>query len=82
MRHRWPSFKNFFAGRAKYPKFKKKGIHDSFTLSNDQFSLDGLHQLTSDLTSRFHAIGIEDLNVAGMVKNRHLSRAVSRYGLL
>lgn len=41
---------------------------------------DGLHQLTTDLSRRFHTIGIEDLNVKGMVKNRHLSRAVSDMG--
>ena len=35
------AFKNFFAGRAKYPKFRKKGVHDRFTLTNDQFSIDG-----------------------------------------
>lgn len=201
------AFKNFFAGRAKYPKFRKKGLHDRFSLSNDQFSIDSsrmripnlgwvriretlrltgkimsatvsrvadrwfvsitvdtqndlplpkaenqgavgvdlgvsvlatlstgesivgpkahkallcrlqrlsrslsrkvkgsenrkkakvklarlharisnirrdaLHQLTSDLTRRFHTIGIEDLNVKGMVKNRRLSRAVSDMG--
>ncbi|QQZ28975.1 IS200/IS605 family element transposase accessory protein TnpB [Thiothrix subterranea] len=201
------AFKNFFAGRAKYPQFKKKGkSRDSFTLTNDQFSLNGcriripnlglvrmretlrfsgkilsatvsrtadqwfasitvdtdqhhlppaenqgtvgvdlgvsalatlstgekvvgakphkallsrlkrlsrslsrkvkssanchkakqklaklharianirqdsLHQLTTDLTRRFHTIGIEDLNVSGMVKNRHLSRAISDMG--
>ncbi|WP_295436533.1 RNA-guided endonuclease TnpB family protein [uncultured Thiodictyon sp.] len=39
--------------------------------------LDALHQLTSDLARRFHTIGIEDLNVRGMVQNRHLARAVS-----
>ncbi len=39
-----------------------------------------LHQLTTDLTWRFHTIGIEDLNVQGMVKNRHLARAVSDMG--
>jgi putative transposase len=39
-----------------------------------------LHQLTTDLTRRFHTIGIEDLNVKGMVKNRRLSRAVSDMG--
>ncbi len=39
-----------------------------------------LHQLTSHLTSRFHTIGIEDLNVKGMVKNRKLSRAISDMG--
>jgi putative transposase len=201
------AFKNFFAGRAKYPKFRKKGLHDRFSLTNDQLSIagsriripnlgwvrmretlrftgkimsatvsrvadrwfvsitvdtqndlplpkaenqgvvgvdlgvsalatlstgepipgpkahkalldrlrrlsrsmsrkvkgsenrkkakaklsrlharignirkDGLHQLTTDLTRRFHTIGIEDLNVKGMVKNRHLSRAVSDMG--
>ncbi|EIJ36253.1 RNA-guided endonuclease InsQ/TnpB family protein [Thiothrix nivea] len=201
------SFKNFFAGRAKYPQFKKKGkSRDSFTLTNDQFNIDAcriripnlgqvrmreplrfsgrilsatvsrtadqwfasitvdtdqnhlpptedqgvvgvdlgvstlatlstgevvagakphkallsrlqrlssslsrkvkgsanrtkakaklaklharianirqdtLHPLTTDLTRRFHTISIEDLNVSGMVKNRHLSRAVSDMG--
>ncbi|MCX7257789.1 MAG: RNA-guided endonuclease TnpB family protein [Polaromonas sp.] len=201
------AFQNFFVGRAKYPKFRKKGVHDRFSLSNDQFSVEGsriripnlgwvrmrealrftgkimsatvsrvadqwfvsitvdtpekssstqaenqgavgvdlgvktlatlstgeripgpkahkallcrlqrlsrslsrkvkgsknrhkakmklarlharignirkdaLHQLTTGLTRRFHTIGIEDLNVRGMVKNRHLSRAVSDMG--
>ena len=201
------AFKNFFAGRAKYPKLRKKGIHDRFTLTNDQFSLDGcriripnlgwvrmreslrfkgkimsatvsrvadrwfvsltvdtpershlpqaenqgavgvdlgvsalatlstgesipgpkphkallerlrrlsrslsrkqkgsanrrkakarlaklhasiaairsdaLHKLTTDLTRRFHTIGIEDLNVRGMVKNRPLARCVADMG--
>ncbi len=36
------AFKNFFAGRSKYPQFKKKGkSRDSFTITNDQFSVDG-----------------------------------------
>ena len=199
------AFKNFFTGRAKYPKFRKKGVHDRFTLSNDQFSIDGcriripklgwvrmreslrfagkimsatisgvadrwfvsitvdtkdhshlpkaenqgvvgvdlgvsalatlstgeviagpkpykalldrlrrlsrslsrkqkgssnqvkaklaklhariaairsdaLHKLTSDLTRRFHTIGIEDLNVRGMLKNRHLARSIADMG--
>jgi putative transposase len=34
------AFKNFFAKRASYPQFRKKGIHDRFTLSNDQFTVD------------------------------------------
>ena len=38
---------------------------------------DAMHKLTSDLARRFHTIGIEDLNVSGMVQNRHLARAVS-----
>jgi putative transposase len=201
------AFKNFFAGRTRYPQFRKKGVHDRFTLTNDQFSIDGcriripnlgwvrmretlrfvgkimsatisrvadrwfvsitvdtadsphlpqaknqgavgvdlgvtalatlstgetidgpkphkallarlqrlsrslsrkqkgsanrkkakaklarlhariaairgdaLHQLTTNLTRRFHTIGIEDLNVRGMVRNRHLSRSISDMG--
>nr|WP_249419394.1 transposase [Hydrogenophilus thiooxidans] len=35
------AFKNFFAGRARYPQFRKKGVHERFTLTNDQFDLDG-----------------------------------------
>ena len=35
------AFRNFFAGRAKYPKFRRKGVHDRFTLTNDQFSVEG-----------------------------------------
>ncbi len=35
------AFSNFFRGRAKYPKFKKKGKHDSFYLANDKFRVDG-----------------------------------------
>ena len=202
------AFQNFFAGRAKYPQPRKKGVHDRFTLTNDQFSIDGcriripnlgwvrmreslrfagkilsatvsrvadrwfvsiavdtqddshlpqaknqgvvgvdlgvaalatlstgeppipgpkphkallarlqrlsrslsrkqkgsanrkkakaklarlhariaairsdaLHKLTTDLTRRFHTIGIEDLNVRGMVRNRHLARSIADMG--
>jgi putative transposase len=35
------AFKNFFAKRAKYPQFKKKGVHDAFELDNDSFRIDG-----------------------------------------
>ncbi|WP_299042303.1 transposase, partial [uncultured Thermosynechococcus sp.] len=33
------AFKNFFAGRARYPQFRKKGIDDRFTLTNDKFRI-------------------------------------------
>lgn len=42
--------------------------------------LDALHKLTSDLTRRFHTLTIEDLNVRGMVKNRHLARSIADMG--
>jgi putative transposase len=35
------AFENFFAGRARYPTFRRKGRDDRFTISNDQFSVDG-----------------------------------------
>lgn len=35
------AFSRFFKGQNAYPAFKKKGIHDSFTLSNDQFRVEG-----------------------------------------
>ena len=41
---------------------------------------EGLHQLTTQITRRFHTIGIEDLNVKGMLANRHLSRAIADMG--
>ena len=41
---------------------------------------DTLHKLTTRLAKRFEAIGIEDLNVRGMVKNHCLARAVSDQG--
>lgn len=200
------AFENFFAGRAKYPVFRKKGVHDRFSLSNDQFEIkdrriripnlgwvrlrerlrfegkilsatisrvadrwfvsitvetdappptakpdsevvgvdlgvgtqatlstgekiegakphrvllkrlqrlsrslsrkekgsrnrqkaktklarlharisnirrDGLHKLTTELTRRFHTIGVEDLTVSGMLKNRRLARSIADQG--
>jgi putative transposase len=41
---------------------------------------EGLHQLTTNITRRFHTIGIEDLNVKGMLGNRRLSRAIADAG--
>ena len=41
---------------------------------------DALHKLTTDLTRRFHTIGIEDLNVRGMMKNHHLARSIADMG--
>lgn len=41
---------------------------------------DALHRLTHRLTRDFGVIGIESLNVAGMVKNHNLARAVSDMG--
>lgn len=39
--------------------------------------LDGLHKFTTWLSRKYSDISIEDLNVSGMVKNRHLAKSVS-----
>jgi len=41
---------------------------------------EGLHQLTTSITRRFHTIVIEDLNVKGMLGNRKLARAIADMG--
>lgn len=41
---------------------------------------DHLHKFTSSIASRYQTVSIEDLNVAGMIKNRKLSRAISDTG--
>ena len=41
---------------------------------------DSLHQLSTSLTRRFHTIGIEDLNIKGMLRNRRLARAIADMG--
>jgi len=41
---------------------------------------DGLHKLTTELVRRFSVLGIEDLNVKGMMANHCLARAVADMG--
>jgi putative transposase len=42
---------------------------------------DALHKLTTNLVRRFDVIGIEDLNVRGMMANGRLARAVADVGM-
>lgn len=41
---------------------------------------DFLHKTSTDLVRRFDTVAVEDLNVAGMVKNRSLAKSISRTG--
>jgi putative transposase len=41
---------------------------------------DALHKATTDLAARYETVVAEDLNVAGMVRNRRLARAISDQG--
>lgn len=42
---------------------------------------DAVHKLSNRLATEFSVIGIEDLSVAGMAKNRHLARSVGDAGM-
>jgi len=42
---------------------------------------DFLHKLTTELVKTYSVLGIESLNVAGMMLNKHLSRAVADVGM-
>jgi len=70
------SFQNFFAGRARHPKFRKKGVHDRFTLSNDKFSIDGCR-------IRIPKLGWvrmrEPLRFAGKLMSATVSRVANRW---
>lgn len=41
---------------------------------------DAIHQLTTEVTKNFQVIGVEDLHVKGMMKNRKLSRSIADMG--
>ena len=41
---------------------------------------DALHKATSDLARRYETVVAEDLNVAGMIRNRRLARAIADQG--
>ena len=74
--HLGQAYQNFFAGRDKYPAFKKKGIHDSFTLTNDQF-------IVSDKKIRIPNLGWvrmrEKLRFSGKVMSATVSRQADRW---
>ena len=70
------AFANFFAGRARYPKFRKKGVHDRFSLSNDQFRVDGSRLWVPHLGwVRMR----ESLRFAGRIQSATVSRMADRW---
>ena len=70
------AFQNFFAGRARYPQFRKKGVHDRFTLTNDQFDIDGRRIRIPNLGwVRMR----EPLRFAGKIMSATISRVADRW---
>lgn len=70
------AFQNFFAGRARYPQFRRKGVHDRFTLTNDQFGIDGSRIRIPNLGwVRMH----ETLRFTGKIMSATVSRVADRW---
>jgi putative transposase len=76
--HLGQAFQHFFEGVAEYPTFKKKGRHDSFTLTNDQFAIKGRKVHMPKLGwVRMH----EPLRFTGKVLQGTVSRTADRWFL-
>ena len=70
------AFQNFFAKRAKYPNFRRKGVHDRFSLSNDQFAVDGVRLRIPNLGwVRMR----ESLRFTGKIMSATVSRVADRW---
>jgi putative transposase len=65
------AFKNFFAKRAAYPNFRKRGRDDRFTLSNDQFKV-------NDSRIRIPHIGWVRMREALRFEGKILSATISK----
>jgi putative transposase len=70
------AFNNFFAKRSEYPKFRKKGICDRFSLSNDQFSVKN-HRIRLPLLGWVRMR--EALRFNGKIMSATISRIADRW---
>ena len=72
------AWSNFFAGRARRPRFRKRGVHDAFYISNDKLRLDRLRV-------RLPVIGWvrmrEALRFEGKVLSARISREADQWNL-
>src|SRR5919206_2138720 len=62
LRHQQTAFANFFAGRAKYPRFKVARAHRKVRNARNDF----LHRVSTNLVRRADVIVVEDLAVKNM----------------
>jgi putative transposase len=70
------AFDNFFAGRARYPRFRRKGRDNRFTLTNDQFQV-------GDKRIRIPKLGWvrmrESLRFAGRIVSATVARVADQW---
>ena len=70
------AYQNFFEKRCKYPRFKKKGIHDSFYMANDRFVVIGNRiQIPRIGWVKMH----ESLRFEGKILSATVSRTAHRW---
>lgn len=71
------AYTNFFKKKSKHPTFKKKGVHDSFGISNDKFSF------KDDKHVKLPKIGVvrtaEKLRFHGKIMNGTVSRKADKW---
>lgn len=70
------AYKNFFEKRAKHPKFKKKGVHDSFGVDNLSFYVNGKHVKFAKMTPMRMA---EPLRFNGKIMSCTVSRVADKW---
>jgi len=70
------AFTNFFKGKAKHPVFHKKGLHDSFTVTNDQFRVESKKIKIPQLG---WVRMCESLRFEGKIMSATISRAADRW---
>ena len=70
------AFDNFFAHRAEFPTFKKKGKHDSFGISNDQFRVSGE---TIHVPNLGNVRMAEELRFDGKIMGATVSRTADKW---
>jgi putative transposase len=66
------AFRNFFAKRAKFPSFRKKGNRDRFSITNDKFKVEGKR-------IRIPVLGWVKMREALRFPGKIMSATVSRY---
>jgi putative transposase len=70
------TFKNFFAGRTRFPRFRKKGVHDRFSITNNQFTV-------KDNRIRIAGLGWvrmrEQVRLAGKIMSGTVTRVADRW---
>jgi len=70
------AFQNYFAKRAEFPKYHKKGVHDSFSISNDQFET---HEKQAWIPLLGWVDMAEELRFDGKINGATISRTADKW---